>query len=216
MNYIKKILAILMVLALCAAFTACGAQPEATAGSPAQTDSVAADSRVENPSEAESTAQTTEAAAQKDDVQDDMTSKPPSDQNDDSVKPVHVGMIAWSMAMGDEAEFVQAVQSTLSEQYPDQIGEVIVMDSMAEVNQFSLILENLIVRWGDEPGTILIVNGENGFTDETLLQALVRADEAGMQVGVDHAIEGAPDNTFVYDASDAAGCASLIVDNALK
>ena len=163
MNYSKKILAILMVLALCAAFTACGAQPEATAGSPAQTDSVAADSRVENPSEAESTAQTTEAAAQKDDVQDDMTSKPPSDQNDDSVKPVHVGMIAWSLAMGDEAEFVQAVQSTLSEQYPDQIGEVIVMDSMAEVNQFSLILENLIVRWGDEPGTILIVNGENGF-----------------------------------------------------
>ena len=149
-------------------------------------------------------------------MQDDMTSEPPSDQNDDSVKPVHVGMIAWSLAMGDEAEFVQAVQSTLSEQYPDQIGEVIVMDSMAEVNQFSLILENLIVRWGDEPGTILIVNGENGFTDETLLQALARAEEAGMQVGVDHAIEGAPDNTFVYDASDAAGCASLIVDNALK
>ncbi len=36
--------------------------------------------------------------------------------------------------------------------------------------------------------------------------------EAGVIAGVDHDIDGAPESSFVYDASDAAGCAAMIAE----
>ena len=68
------------------------------------------------------------------------------------------------------------------------------------------ILDNYVVKW----------EGENGFSDEAVLCALKDADRAGIIAGADHCIDGAPESTFVYDASDAAWCAAMIMENTVK
>ena len=118
--------------------------------------------------------------------------------------------------MGDEYAFIEEVQAILSERYPDKIGDVFIADALMEAQALPMILENLIVMWGGEDLAILIVNDENGFSDEDLLNALKDGEAAGVVMGVDHVIDGAPESTFVYDASDVAGCVGILMENALR
>ena len=131
-------------------------------------------------------------------------------------RTINVGIIPWSTLKADEREFVEAVQSTLSEQYSDQIGEVFMMDAVGEAEMLPLIAENMIVMWEDENVVILIVNGEDGFSDEDLLSVIKDLGKDSVIFGVDHAINDAPEGTFVYDASDPAVCAEMILENAFK
>ena len=197
----KKILVMLMTLGLCTAFAACGSTAGNTGGDSKQAESATENKEDEKVSETESE---TEADEQK------------SDQTEDTAKTTNVGVIAWSLGMGDEREFVEAVQTNLSEQYSEQIDEVFVMDAQTDVEALHMILENMMVMWEDENSVILLVNGEDGFSDEDLLSVLKNAEKAGVITGVDHDIDGAPESTFVYDASDAAGCAAMTVENAFK
>ena len=193
MKHSKKILVILMALALCGTLAACGSSAGNTGGDSTQTESVAADSKEEKTPEAGSGTGTTGTA-----------------------KTVNVGVILWSGGMADEAEFMEAVRTTLSEQYSDQIGEVVVKDSTMGSPDLHSILENYIAMWEGGKMVFLIINDENGFSDEELLSASLDAEKANAIMGVDHIIEGAPGNTFVYDPSDAAGCVSMIIENAFK
>lgn len=194
-----------MTLGLCVVFAACGSPAGNTGGNSVQTESAAADSTDEAAPAASET-----AAGEA----EDATTEPASDQADNTAKGACIGIIAWSMARGDEAEFIESVQTTLSEQYSDQIGDVFVGDAMQDAAQLSLIMDNMKVMWEGENIVVLIVNDEDGFSDEELLSVLQNADQAGIIAGVDHAIDGAPESAFVYDASDAAGCAAAIVENA--
>lgn len=206
MKHSKKILSILMTLGLCVVFAACGSPAGNTGGNSVQTESAAADSTDEAAPAA------SEAAA---DEAEDATTEPASDQADDTAKGACIGIIAWSMARGDEAEFIESVQTTLSEQYSDQIGDVFVGDATQDAALLSMIMDNMKVMWEGENIVVLIVNDdEDGFSDEELLSVLQDADQAGIIAGVDHAIDGAPESAFVYDVSDAAGCAAAIVENA--
>ena len=206
MKHSKKILSILMTLGLCVVFAACGSPAGNTGGNSVQTESAAADSTDEAATEAASETAAGEA--------EDATTEPASDQADDTAKGPCIGIIAWSMGRGDEAEFIESVQTTLSEQYSDQIGDVFVGDATQDAALLSMIMDNMKVMWEGENIVVLIVNDEDGFSDEELLSVLQDADQAGIIAGVDHAIDGAPESAFVYDASDAAGCAAAIVENA--
>ena len=207
MKHSKKILSILMTLGLCVVFAACGSPAGNTGGNSVQTESAAADSTDEAATEAASETAAGEA--------EDATTEPASDQADDTAKGACIGIIAWSMARGDEAEFIESVQTTLSEQYSDQIGDVFVGDATQDAALLSMIMDNMKVMWEGENIVVLIVNDdEDGFSDEELLSVLQDADQAGIIAGVDHAIDGAPESAFVYDVSDAAGCAAAIVENA--
>ena len=193
----KKILVMLMTLGLCAFLAACGSSAGNAGGSSKQTESVTESKENEETSGSES-----ETAA------DEQT----SEQTDDTAKKTNVGVIAWSTGMGDENEFIEAVKTNLSAQYSEQIGEVFVMDAQADTVNLQMILENMLVMWGDEKIVILLVNDKEGFSDEELLSVLKDAEEAGVIAGVDHDIDGAPESSFVYDASDAAGCAAMIAE----
>ena len=195
-----------MTLGLCVVFAACGSPAGNTGGNSVQTESAAADSTDEAATEAASETAAGEA--------EDATTEPASDQADDTAKGPCIGIIAWSMGRGDEAEFIESVQTTLSEQYSDQIGDVFVGDATQDAALLSMIMDNMKVMWEGENIVVLIVNDEDGFSDEELLSVLQDADQAGIIAGVDHAIDGAPESAFVYDASDAAGCAAAIVENA--
>ena len=196
-----------MTLGLCVVFAACGSPAGNTGGNSVQTESAAADSTDEAATEAASETAAGEA--------EDATTEPASDQADDTAKGACIGIIAWSMARGDEAEFIESVQTTLSEQYSDQIGDVFVGDATQDAALLSMIMDNMKVMWEGENIVVLIVNDdEDGFSDEELLSVLQDADQAGIIAGVDHAIDGAPESAFVYDVSDAAGCAAAIVENA--
>ena len=210
MKHSKKILSILMTLGLCVVFAACGSPAGNTGGNSVQTESVAADSTDEADPEAATEAASETAAGEA----EDATTEPASDQADDTAKGACIGIIAWSMARGDEAEFIESVQTTLSEQYSDQIGDVFVGDATQDAALLSMIMDNMKVMWEGENIVVLIVNDEDGFSDEELLSVLQNADQAGIIAGVDHAIDGAPESAFVYDVSDAAGCAAAIVENA--
>ena len=194
-----------MTLGLCVVFAACGSPAGNTGGNSVQTESAAADSTDEAAPAASETAA---------DEAEDATTEPASDQADDTAKGPCIGIIAWSMGRGDEAEFIESVQTTLSEQYSDQIGDVFVGDATQDAALLSMIMDNMKVMWEGENIVVLIVNDEDGFSDEELLSVLQDADQAGIIAGVDHAIDGAPESAFVYDASDAAGCAAAIVENA--
>ena len=198
----KKIIALLLVVCVFAVcFTGCGSPAGNTGGNSTQAESAAEDSGDEVISDAGSETKEDEA----------------EDYKNDAVKTANIGVIAWSMGMApDEAEFVQAVQTTLSEQYSDQIDDVFVMDAQKDADMLPAIMGNIIAMWEGENVAVLIVNDENGFSDEELLGVLEDAEKAGVITGVDHVIDGAPESTFVYDASDAAGCASMIVENAFK
>ena len=199
MKNIKKILVMLVVLSLCGNIAACSSPAADTEDDSAQTETIAEDSKEEEKSEAEA-----------------------ETEEDDTIKTANIGIIAWSTSKADEEEFVNSVKTTLSEQYSDQIGEVLVMDAH-ENNAFLFEhLHNLYAKWYGENIVILIVNDENGFSDEILSNLYEDAEGAqegvdlNINVGVDHIIDGAPESAFVYDASDAAGCASLIMENAFK
>ena len=200
----KKILAVLMAFGLCTVMTGCGSSAGNAGGNSAQTETSADSSNNEGVSEAES------------ETKEDKAEDAAADQTNDTDKTANVGIIAWSTGLGDEYEFTQAVQTVLSEQYPEQIGEVIVMDAGMDTEALSEILENIFVLWEGKNAVILIVNDENGFSDEELLNVMKDAEKAGKITGVDHVIEGAPESTFVYDASDAAGCAAKIMENVQK
>ena len=90
------------------------------------------------------------------------------------------------------------------------------MDTREDAAMLPTILENYIAMWEGENAVVLIVNGENGFSDEEILSIMKDAEKAGIITGVDHIIDGAPESTFVYDVSDAAMCASMILENAPK
>lgn len=195
-----------MTLGLCVVFAACGSPAGNTGGNSVQTESAAADSTDEAAPAVASETAAGEA--------EDATTEPASDQADDTAKGPCIGIIAWSMGRGDEAEFIESVQTTLSEQYSDQIGDVFVGDATQDAALLSMIMDNMKVMWEGENIVVLIVNDEDGFSDEELLSVLQDADQAGIIAGVDHAIDGAPESAFVYDASDAAGCAAAIVENA--
>lgn len=139
-----------------------------------------------------------------------------AETENDTVKTINVGIIPWSTGKADEREFVEAVQSTLSEQYSDQIGEVFIMDTMGEAEMLPMVAENMIAMWEDENVVILIVNGEDGFSDEDLLSVIKDLGKDSVIFGVDHAINDAPEGTFVYDASDPVVCAEMILENAFK
>ncbi len=204
MKYVKKILVMLTALCLSAAFAACGSSAGTAGGESAPAESAAESSTDENTSEAVSETNGNDAK--------DKT----AEAAEDIVKTVNVGIIVWSFDKADKQEFVEAVQSALTEQYPEETGEVFVMDARAETAMLPEILSNMIAMWEGENTVILIVNDEDGCSDEDLLNVLNDAEKAGLTAGVDHVISGAPAGTFVYDASDAAGCASLIMENAFK
>lgn len=192
MKHVKTILAIVMALGLCTAAAACGSSAE-----PAAEDS-----------QKEETAET--AAEPNEEKTEEKTPEPAEEASE----TVNVGIIAWSTGMGDEAEFVKTVQTTLSEQYTDQVSDVIIMDCFGDSVMLNQMLKNYIAGSGGGRSVVLIVNDPNGFSDEELLSALTDMDAAGIPAGVDHVIDGAPESTFVYDASDASGCAAAIVENA--
>ena len=174
MKHSRRILAVLVAFALCAAFTAWG-------------------SPVGN-ARAESTQAESAAAG----------------------KTIVVGVIAWSTGMDAESEFIGAVQTALSEKYADQIDTVFVADATMNADTPPMLLQQMIAMFEGGDLAVLIVNDEKGFDDEALLDFLKDAEAAGIIMGVDHAIDGAPENAFVYDASDAAGCAEILMENALR
>lgn len=190
----KKIFATLMTLVLCACLAACGAPAGNTGSGTAQAESAAENSSDEK----------TEA--------EDRKSEPASEKTDDADKKTNVGVIAWFTGSANESEFIGTLQTVLSEQYSDQIGEVFISDALKDAEMFPMLMDNLIIMWEGKNSVILIVNEENGFSDDDLLPVLETADKAGISVGVDHAVDGAPDSTFVYDASDPAGCAAMIAE----
>ena len=208
MKHSKKLFIILMAVGLCAVFAACGPTAGKTEGNSTQAESAAEDSVDENLSEAES--QTEESEGK------DLTSDLTPDQTDDTVKTVNIGFISWFLGRADEYEFIEDVKTILSEQYSDQIGDVYVADAMQDDAIALNNLSNLYAMWEGEKIVVLIVNEDNGFNDEELLSILKNAEEVGIIAGVDHAIDGAPESTFVYDASDAAGCAAMIMENSRK
>ena len=205
MKHFEKILVILMALCLCGAFAACSSTAENTGDNSAEAESAAEDIKEEEKPEAKSE---TEAEPE--------PKAEPETETDDAIRTANIGVIAWSTGLEDESFFVEAVKATLSEQYPDQIGEIFVADAHMDAMMLSAILENYIAMWESEKTVILIVNDKDGFSDEELLSVLKDAEKAGIITGVDHIIDGAPESTFVYDASDVAGCASKIMENAFK
>ncbi len=194
MKPIKKLFVLLMALGLCGTLSACSSQAADTKDDPVQTETAADDNKDEEKPETEA-----------------------ETEENDTIKTANIGIIASSMDRAVTNEFVNAVQTALSEQYPDQTGEIIVMDAHGEKAMLFEILQNYRAMWEGDNNVILLVNDEEkGFSDEDLLTLSEDADGLHLIVGVDHAVDGAPESTFVYDASDAAGCASLIMENALK
>ncbi len=201
MKHRKKFFAMLLAVVLCAVFAACGSPAGNTGGGQTQAESAAEESKDKEIPETES-----------------EVKEPghPSEQANDTDGTANVAVIAWSTGMGDENEFIEALKTSLSEEYADRSGEVFVMDANQETELLPYLLENIIAMWEDEKFVLLIVNDEKGFSDEDLLSVLKNAEKAGIVTGVDHAIDGAPESAFVYDASDAAGCAAMIMENAGK
>ena len=197
MKNTKKILISLISLVLCTVLVACGSPASNAGDNSTQSAYVEEDSNNEEISEAESTAAS-------------------EDQTNDAEKSVNVGIIPWSLDKGDKNEFVNAVKTTLSEQYADQINDFNITAANQQASLLPIIMENMLINWEGQNTVILILNDENGFSDEELLSAMNTAEKAGVITGVDHAIEGAPESTFLYDESDAAGCAALIIENAFK
>ncbi len=198
----KKIPAALMTLVLCLTLAACGAPAGNAGGGTAKAE----------PAAEKSSDGKTEAASGKE--AEETTSGSASEQTEDTVKKPNVGVIAWFTGSAYESEFIGTLQTVLSEQYSDQIGEVFIKDALMDAVMFPMLMDSMIVMWEGENAVILIVNEKNGLSDEDLLPVLETADKAGISVGVDHAVDGAPDSTFVYDASDPAGCAALIAETA--
>jgi len=195
MKNTKKILISLISLVLCTVLAACGSPASNAGDNSTQSAYVEEDPKNEEISESESASE---------------------DQTNDEEKLVNVGIIPWSLDKGDKNEFVNAVKTTLSEQYADQINDFNITAANQQAGLLSLIMENMLINWEGQNTVILILNDENGFSDEELLSAMKTAEKAGVITGVDHAIEGAPESTFLYDESDAAGCAALIIENAFN
>ena len=218
MKHSKRFLVMLLALCLCGTIAACGSPAGNTGGNSTQTSSVTEDSRNEETPEAVSeteAADTLQTEPVTEDSRDEETPEAePETEAADTIKTANIGIIAWSLGMGDESEFVEAVQTALSEQHSDQINAPFVMDAIMGDVPLSMILENMIAMWEGEKAVILIVNDKDGFSDEELLSLLKDAEKANVITGVDHIIDGAPESTFVYDMSDAAGCASMIMENA--
>lgn len=189
MKHMKKILVTLMALGLCGTLAACSSPAADTKDDSAETKT------------AEEEKPETEAEPEEDD-----TSNAPN-----------IGIIASTMDRAAVSEFATAVQTALSEQYSDQIGEVLVMNAQGSNAYLFDLLRNCIARWENKNNVILIVNDdENGFSDDVLFDFLENAEGYDYIVGLDHTIDGAPGNVFVYDISDVAGCASMIMENVLK
>ncbi|MCR4951894.1 MAG: hypothetical protein K6A40_11285 [Solobacterium sp.] len=191
MKIIKKILVMLIALGLCGTLAACGASKAGAEDSPAKTEPAAQDSKEEEKPEKEA--------------------EPEENETDSKV---NVGIIGWSLGMAEEASFAEAVHTKLTEQYPDQIGEVLIMDSQKTLALLFEHLHNCRSRWYGTASVIVLVNDEKGFSDADLLNFFGDAELTKLPVGVDHVIDGAPDFAFVYDKADAAGCASLIMEKA--
>ena len=192
MKHIKKLLAMLMVLVVCTVLAACSSTAGNAGGESTQSETI------EEP--------VTEPATEP--VTEDAASAPAEDT---ATKP-NIGIIAWNTGRAVETDFIDAVQASLSEQYADQIGEILVMDVLMQPAILTARLEEVDRFWEGEKAVILFVSEENGFSDEDLLSALEHLEQAGITAGVDHAIDGAPESTFVYDASDPAGCAAMIME----
>ena len=173
MKYVKKILVMLTALCLSAAFAACGSSAGSAGGESARAESSAESSTDENTSEAVSETNGNDAK--------DKT----AEAAEDIVKTVNVGIIVWSFDKADKQEFVEAVQSALTEQYPEETGEVFVMGAQAEIAMLSEILGNMIAMWEGENTVILIVNDEDGCSDEDLLSVLNDAEKAGFILSFD-------------------------------
>ncbi len=203
MTQCRKLFAMFLALGLCAFLVACGSSAGSAGGGSAQAEAPAE----ENSEEKQETAPETEA---------NETADTTSESSEDAVDTVYVGILAWNIGATDSLEFWQAVKDDLSEKYADQIGEVFQQDVHEDAAFLLEVLKNMTVMWEGEKMAFIIVNEEYGFTDEDLMETLQYAEEAGVMIGVDHVIEGAPETTFVYDASDPAGCAELIMENALK
>ncbi len=194
MKYMKKLFVILMVLGLCGTAAACSSETPDTKNDSAQTETAAENNKDEGKPD-------TEAGT----------------EENDAVIKANIGIIASSMDRAVTNEFIKDVQTALSEQYPDQIDEIFVMDSYGDKAILSDLIQGCRARWDGDHNAVLLVNDEvKGFIDEEILTLLEEAEGLGLFVGVDHAIDGAPESAFVYDASDAAGCASLLMENALR
>lgn len=193
MKHIIKIFVIIIVLGLCGTMAACSSTAADTKNDQAHTETAAEDNKEEEkPEEAEA-------------------------EVNDTVETANIGIIASSLDRAVTNEFVNAVQTTLSEQYSDQIGEVFVMDAHGERVMLFEQLHNCCAMWDGGNNVILLVNDEeNGFSDEDFLTLFEDTEGLKLTLGIDHNIDGSPENVFVYDKSDAAGCASLIMENALK
>ena len=198
MKHSKKIPVMLMVLCLCTLFAVCGTSAGNTGDDSMQAEDVA-ESVAKDSTDGELS---------------EVQGKAP-DQTSEQTDDIIIGLICSHTGWTAEEVFAQTVETTLSDQYSDHIGEVIIKSSDLDYGLFHGHLENFIAAWGNEKIVLLIVNSENGFSDEELLSFLQDADKAGIITGVDHVIDGAPESTFVYDASDAAGCAAMIMENAL-
>lgn len=195
MKHIKRILIMFMALGLCAA---CSSPAGNSAAGSVQTESVTESAKEEETPAEEPVKEEEETA---------------SGQKDDTAAEVNVGIVTWSWGTAEEAEFSDAVQKNLSGQYQDLTGEIFTADAQKEASMLPMIVGNIIAMWEGSPAVILIVDNENGFSDEDLLSIMKDAEKADMIVGVNHAVDGAPANSFVYDASDAESCASSIVEN---
>ncbi len=198
MKHIKRILIMFMALGLCAA---CSSPAGNSAAGSVQTESVTESAKEEETPAKESVKEEEETA---------------SGQKDDTAAKVNVGIVTWSWGTAEEAEFSDAVQKNLSGQYQDLTGEIFTADAQKEASMLPMIVGNIIAKWEGSPAVILIVDNENGFSDEDLLSIMKDAEKADMIVGVNHAVDSAPANSFVYDASDAESCASSIVENIRK
>ena len=198
MKHIKRILIMFMALGLCAA---CSSPAGNSAAGSVQTESVTESAKEEETPAEEPVKEEEETA---------------SGQKDDTAAEVNVGIVTWSWGTAEEAEFSDAVQKNLSGQYQDLTGEIFTADAQKEASMLPMIVGNIIAMWEGSPAVILIVDNENGFSDEDLLSIMKDAEKADMIVGVNHAVDGAPANSFVYDASDAESCASSIVENIHK
>ena len=192
MKHFKMILVILMTLGLCGSIAACSSPSGNTGDNTAKTEAAAEESKEEEKTE-------TEAEAE-----------------EDTAGTPNIGIIASTMDRAAARDFVTAVQMTLEEQYPDQIGEILLMDAHGDKAMLLNLLSNCRARWDGDHNVIVIVNDETGFSDDVLFAFLENADGLGITAGLDRTIDGAPESSFVYDASDAAGCASMIMENTKK
>lgn len=120
--------------------------------------------------------------------------------------PVSISILIFNSDI-EVMDFVTSVQDVTANS--DKPVDITVYDAQGDPSMLCIFSEVCVGRGSN---AVIIVNPAFGFSDEDLLPALAILDQAGVVAGTDHAIDGAPDSSFVYDFNDASGCVNTVIE----